>query len=1373
MRKKIKILIIIALAFILNTNVVEAEVLTVNGSHSNEGELGTNHYTTNINGKSVDLYCKDPGLELPINEPAVYEVTPISPNTKAGAGLIALMEKSKKDNYTFEQINIAIRFYEYVMGQVNVLLTRSQVEKQYEDEFGPIYLVLKNLETAEHYVNRWKNRDDFGTKVNSLTVITFDSYRNAFLNEIKNKGYNGRTDWSSSNIGGNEEKVYELVKAGIDAAYDFANGDSSSSTNTSFELSHKSEPEDNSKEGEYYKKTITYSFKYEGFEYDFDNPDDEDNDSILFTFKCDECDSNADVDYTITINNDESMKITKGDNTKDIELFGNDAYIRTNETDTLTMIIEFTVKKGSDYNCDDKLKYTLDFRYTGEPASDYALYMPTCEKADGSIMSTCIQQELVGDAWQEEVIEPEFGGSIGGGNTSSGEDNDDDKYKGKFTQEDEISMCDGDCDELAQKCELPDGTIDTSKEECKDYEEKCKKKCTVHVSDATCSPSPTEMKIYEGAEAETPCEDAKINVYKCVIDGKDINEKEYNQVKTAADDWYSSKYSSNIQFLENTAADDNNPFCKVACIENYNIELPPEKEVTSGRYFQLETRVAGKKACYTSEINKGNYRDPEEVWYLDSETQKKEKESFEYKFETARETMMAARTTYSLLNDAFKADTKIAENVETGKHVHAVTAADGCYYDETYPCNCVAENNCSTCTKTVYIHKTPIPIEYYKYDLTSEYTEYNYLYHDDINVDSYLPAREFIAKFNTGFYIADENGNGKYSKFTPAADDYGQKEFAEVNCENYDAATGKVKCKVSFYGTAEIVLDANSHYWDKKPVTDLSTKFVNVLKAAIKDDFKFNYPQQNYLKYYPDNFKPKSAVENIADAQRNLNEFINSKYEEMNRYVKQINQCSHWSMGNYNFDPQIKFDYEESYINNDVVRKQLEAKGNSVNPEIGDLELCGALLTQSNQDGELPKCDKKLSGEEVSKDRKTLICRSGTDCTKIETYVIPNSVAASQVATVEREYETPTQYAVLFPTGNVVVSPNKLGDIDKANELEHAWPVDWTGSGVVRTYRLYVQDLGEFYNTSDASGKNKLGRTWDSGPSGEPKETSIVGKVAENPDICEAPIGTDKDHRWDIVPGTSEYICGYKINCPNCPSECVPNEEGGECRRDTDDCPSGDCPSPCEGICIMNGDLQLESRPISENKINTSNRTMGPNWRWDTNIDSAIELKAYQATKEIEEAGEDIFNVAFDASYEGSTTLQDTGQMLVHLDRKTINEIKEYNKSNLFTDDSLKCYDYTNDSNGEIYKGIFCYSTFIDKYINKTTSSGKKIITVSGTRPLDEGERKNSQGSGYWTTWDKVVSNSPKWEESTTEINLIIDPTNLDFKTIKIGPAYK
>lgn len=477
---------------------------------------------------------------------------------------------------------------------------------------------------------------------------------------------------------------------------------------------------------------------------------------------------------------------------------------------------------------------------------------------------------------------------------------------------------------------------------------------------------------------------------------------------------------------------------------------------------------------------------------------------------------------------------------------------------------------------------------------------------------------------------------------------------------------------------------------------------------------------------------------------------LNAATNKMYNIVDEYNECTKWAI-EYNFNPEVQFDYEESFMNN-VYQNTLDTIG-TITEKNKSVLYCNSTSEDDINDGSYNKCSTGWSTtpktETIS--LSTWTCNNdGSSCNweRVEKQIY-STTRMKSTTTKEGKYVTPTQFYQFAGSGELATFEPGTGVNSESQEmLENALPVGLNTKHGVYAYSLVVNNLGEYYNS------DKLGRIWGA-------KNSVVSKALEAQSVCYK--DTSKPAlRPDYQVGDNKhengvYVCKYTVNCPDCPVECEPPCE----IPDPDECTGDDCPVECEN-CIFDGTTNLTYRPISTDNMNPTDRKPGVNWQYSDNIKdikTALEMKAYATTNEIIEVGEDIYD---------ETATDDGFVMKVTLDSKMINKIKEYNKTHdNFSSSSLKCYDHKNSNDGQVYKNVYCYSEFIDKLLEYDSSK----VEVNEKRVNSENLRKKqTQDSGYWKTWSEATNDKNNKWATTTQIGINI---NKDYKTLGIGPAWK
>jgi len=474
-------------------------------------------------------------------------------------------------------------------------------------------------------------------------------------------------------------------------------------------------------------------------------------------------------------------------------------------------------------------------------------------------------------------------------------------------------------------------------------------------------------------------------------------------------------------------------------------------------------------------------------------------------------------------------------------------------------------------------------------------------------------------------------------------------------------------------------------------------------------------------------------------SQRNAST-LDASIKKFNNIVEEYNSCSNWTMS-YNYNPDVKFWYEESYMDS-VQSNVLETVG-SVQKSPVSVQTC----TTDVRDDAYKTCSSGWTSTNTMERRQEYLCKksgSGYVC-GTTTVMVSRAMRMKASITATGSYITPTQFYTIYPNGSIAVNKNH-NEIENASPLTNKLPVGLGTKSGVYNYTLYIDNLGEYYNS------DKLGRIWGN------KNSIVKIVLADKTNKCQQ-TGALVDKFGTNDEGV--YVCAYKVNCPDCPVEC--DKDGCEWK----DCPTNSCPVECDNCIFANGDSNIDYRPISPDDINPNDRDLGKNWASDENIDTAMELKAYTTTEEIETYGDTVYDVDYQASGEEFA-------MEVTLDSKMISKIKEYNKNHKgYLNNSLSCYDYKNSIDNKTYKNVYCYSTFIDELLYDNDLKDNIKISkdrVIGTNPNDTHDlrKQKTQDSGYWTTWSEATSNS--WR-ITTERELYFK-SNYGTNN-NVGPSWK
>lgn len=346
---------------------------------------------------------------------------------------------------------------------------------------------------------------------------------------------------------------------------------------------------------------------------------------------------------------------------------------------------------------------------------------------------------------------------------------------------------------------------------------------------------------------------------------------------------------------------------------------------------------------------------------------------------------------------------------------------------------------------------------------------------------------------------------------------------------------------------------------------------------------------------------------------------------------------------------------------------------------------------------------------------KNYIKCSESGCVKDEKSYVSKALFVKKEVEKKQDYITPTAFYQIAANGKITVNGDYKGNKVQLEALLNGLPVstNTVGGGV---FRLMIEDLGEFYDEKEATG-----RLIDF--NGDREENSVA-----------------YNNGADTFDGN--YTCYYESpckpkDCPNCTFECI----GDSC--EWKQCTGDSCEVACNGCIINLDELNIIHKTISTTNFHAANRTFGYNWITTSNLESLklLNKKAEKTISEIEDVNEMVYDKTGDDS-ELAFSIKMTPDV--------INTIKEYNKKHTkdggYINDSLTCYDATID--GKTYKNIYCYSDLIDELVDKYDDA----ITANNRLENNESKRKSeTESSGYWTLWSGYVYNEsvlggPSWK---------------------------
>lgn len=455
---------------------------------------------------------------------------------------------------------------------------------------------------------------------------------------------------------------------------------------------------------------------------------------------------------------------------------------------------------------------------------------------------------------------------------------------------------------------------------------------------------------------------------------------------------------------------------------------------------------------------------------------------------------------------------------------------------------------------------------------------------------------------------------------------------------------------------------------------------------------------------------------------------VKSGFEAYEKALTEYNACTTAWVNEFAFKQQLKYYYDENrgkdgenytpyydLISGDDSLQYLEKDG--AEEKTTKITICtGQADEEYNCSGNPIILDESAESGSVGDYNyksiygSTFATKPFTVCTESEcSQKNPN---VSQASFIKKEVEkaqnyiTPTAFYQIAANGKITtVGSGYTGNKIQLEELKNALPVSTStdGGGV---FRLMIQDLGEFYDETEA-----VGRLIDF--DGDREQNSVA---------------------YNIGSGTFDgnYKCYYESpcrpkDCPNCEFTCT----GDNCSWS--ECTGDKCDNTCLGCVINLDDLNIIHKTISTSNFNSAGRDFGYNWITTSNLDALkiVSAKAEKTIEEIEDANETI--------YDNDKTTDGKGLAFsIKMTPEVVNTIKEYNKAHTkdggYINDSLTCNDV--EVNGTVYKNINCYSDFITELSNKYSD---KIVAPN-----------RGNDSEYWTTWQGYVYNEdviggPSW----------------------------
>lgn len=462
----------------------------------------------------------------------------------------------------------------------------------------------------------------------------------------------------------------------------------------------------------------------------------------------------------------------------------------------------------------------------------------------------------------------------------------------------------------------------------------------------------------------------------------------------------------------------------------------------------------------------------------------------------------------------------------------------------------------------------------------------------------------------------------------------------------------------------------------------------------------------------------KNAKENLEKAIKNYNKILSD-----------YNSCTTGWTTDFLFKQKLRYYYDENHGKNgsnytpyyDLIATDEYKEKQYLTPD-GNQEVKTTISVCTGNTDNYYNC---ISGKNVYNSESELkdsgIFKSVgyTVCDTTGCKVVNESVSQARFVKKEvekkQDYITPTAFYQIAANGKITVNGDYTGNKVQLEALLNGLPVstNTVGGGV---FRLMIEDLGEFYDEKEGTG-----RLIDF--NGDREENSVAYNNGAN--------------TFD-----GNYTCRYESpckpkDCPNCTFECI----GDSC--EWKQCTGDSCEVACNGCIINLDELNIIHKTISTTNFHAANRTFGYNWITTSNLESLklLNKKAEKTITEIEDVNEMVYDKTGDDS-ELAFSIKMTPDV--------INTIKEYNKKHTkdggYINDSLTCYDATID--GKTYKNIYCYSDLIDELVDKYDDA----ITANNRLENNESKRKSeTESSGYWTLWSGYVYNEsvlggPSWK---------------------------
>lgn len=1279
-------------------------------------------------GHEYAAFCRQPGVN-PGNASTgfsckgeVSKSTDSEHNKARNAGIIAIINngygnKLGKSGQDYLITNVALRIYD-MMWEIGW-------EKDYIG-LGGTYSLNAGAWTNAILHRSLLKKYSQNSSVKQL-IDDINREHNGWIrtsNDITSDSHNYEFgSWSQNNDNINSGVIDLLVK-GLQAAKD--------ADEEKLTLIAWGEPIKGSASSENGREVKSLKYNIEMSSQDFSKIGTDNAPEFKVKFECSNCQENG-VTYKIKINGEEK------DLRNYYDLLTN---VDKNSTEAeFNIEVLFTINDNSTLDdCKDlKYKFTYKTKDVSDDTNVYRFVANNCKNSNDC-------QEFFVYLADENA-----------GNNNDGDEE---------VEEGTINVCNNqNCDQLKEACEEDKANGNPNSQNCRRYDNRCAQ-CTTYVSQTVCSLSDVTMDIIEGVTGTNTCtksteEEAENEVFKCIIapdavaDGSDGSEEK----KDIADNSYIANDSVGIS--------SDNPYCSVACKENYHLTLPGIQYTKSGRYFTLTANINGNRNCYTSRIRKGVDTSESAV------TSESNKDTFEYDYQKKRAELIEAYNWYhfydKLLGATASNNGQPQQGIHTGHFVdgNGFIIPYGKYIDfltgEEYMCTDTSQDyRCGT----HYSANTSSIVYNQKAEFTLTDTH-------DPSFDHRGSETTKLPNISTKLYITNGSGIKQSSDNASLTETLSY----SVTCDNNGKCT-----------------------------------FTSSAKTTTGEGFSENHEAQGYNGLTIDDIKSDLEAKKNEYAQK-----ITSLKAELDKIYKFYLECTGWTDNmNYNFDPEIAFDYEERAYRLSQEHMIMD-KADVQTPDTKDIQYCDEKM------GDDYECS-NWKGSLTKENPDILICT--TDGCSADPVDIPQALEVKVKSEAGAYFFPPIQYANNFPTGaisldNTAPDPNEttedpifghfVAQEDENGRLIGSWPIGLGTQTGTFNYILKIRNLGQYNDTGE------LGRIWDEDNTSSNKTVVEVART----DTCHT-----ENEGW----GDSGWACAYNVNfksdvyckqddnwivCPDgdpekCPASCsgggtpcptppctplycIDTTTGEKVEiegtvlpercRDCPDCPPK-CIDPCTGeiydypegtqmpnVCLprtCNNSGGLEFNHIPTGNVNPNKdvgRQMGINWYDGDTPNTFLELKAYATIKEMEEDSETIYDVSFDNVSQTNSVNNDYA-LIVKLNSSVLKTIKAYNAAHPegYANDSLTCYDYDSGATGK-YEGIFCYSELIDKLVQENGED----IKFTKYRPMGN-ERENTSNYDYWTTWDKVQTNHSSWNINTS---LLLESQKSYKSNQGIGPAWK